>query len=214
MTILVVIAIVVAVVAGGGSDDTANATKWETAPVKVTGTPLPDFDREQSPDPAVGDTVPTLEGKSIYDGSAVTIGPDSGDGEPQMIVFLAHWCPHCQAEVPELVDLADDGVFDGVKVSAIATGTNEGADNYPPSHWLEDDEGWPFPVMADTPTGTAAQALGRTGYPYFVMVDADGTVAGRGSGELPNDQLRANVKALKAGTKLPISSSDESTTAN
>ena len=213
LAVVVVVAIVVAVVAGGGSDDSANATKWETAPVQVTGTPLPDFDKEASSDPAVGDTIPTLEGKSIYDGSPITIGPDSGDGEPQMIVFLAHWCPHCQAEVPELVELAGDGAFDGVKVSAVATGTNEQAGNYPPSAWLRGED-WSFPVMADSPTGTAAQAYGLTSYPFFVMVDADGAVAGRGSGELPEDQTRANIKALKAGTKLPISSSDESSDAN
>ena len=40
-----------------------------------------------------------------------------------MVVFLAHWCPHCQAEVPELVELAKEGVFDGVDVTAVATGT-------------------------------------------------------------------------------------------
>jgi thiol-disulfide isomerase/thioredoxin len=191
----------------------ANATKWETAAVTVSGTPLPEFDAKESPDPAVGETIPTLDGKSIDDGSAITIGPDSGDGEPQMIVFLAHWCPHCQAEVPELVELAKDGVFDGVKVSAVATGTNEEADNYPPSAWLKGED-WSFPVMADSPTGTAAQAYGLTGYPYFVMVAADGTVAGRGSGELPKDQIRANIKALKAGDELPISSSSKSSSAN
>ena len=213
LAVVVVVAIVVAVVAGGGSDDSANATKWETAAVQVSGTPLPDFDKDASPDPAIGETIPTLEGKSIYDGKPVTIGPDSG-GEPQMIVFLAHWCPHCRAEVPLLVGLANDGVFDGVKVSAVATGTNAEAPNYPPSAWLKDDEDWPFPVMADSPTGTAAQAYGLTGYPYFVMVDADGTVVGRGSGELPEDQIRANIKALKAGEELPITSSDKSSSAS
>jgi thiol-disulfide isomerase/thioredoxin len=214
LAVVVVVAIVVAVVAGGGSDDSADATRWETAAVQVSGTPLPEFDKTESPDPGVGETIPTVEGKSIYDGSAITIGPDSGDGEPQMIVFLAHWCPHCQREVPLLVDLADDGVFDGVKVTAVATGTNSDAPNYPPSAWLQDDEDWPFPVMADSPSGTAAQAYGLTGYPYFVMVHPDGTVAGRGSGELPEDQLRANIQALKAGAELPITSSDESSDAS
>ncbi len=84
--------------------------------MQVKGTPLPDFDAEVSPDPAIGETIPTLDGKSVDDGAAVTIGPDGGGGEPQMIVFLAHWCPHCRAEVPRLVELADDGVFDGVEV--------------------------------------------------------------------------------------------------
>jgi len=145
-------------------------------------------------------------------GSEVTIGPDSG-GKPQVIVFVAHWCPHCQAEVPRLVQLADDGVFDGVQVSAVATATNEQADNYPPSAWLKNEK-WPFPVLADDAKGTAAQAYGLSAFPYFVMVHADGTVAGRGTGELPEDQLQANIKALKAGEDLPIASSSKSSAAS
>jgi thiol-disulfide isomerase/thioredoxin len=213
LAVIVVIAVVVAFVAGGGSGDSASATKFETAPVKVSGTPLPDYDASVSPDPALGETVPTLAGASLGDGGAITIGPDTGAGKPQMIVFVAHWCPHCQREVPLLIGLAQDGVFDGVKVSAVATGTNDQADNYPPSAWLERED-WPFPVMADSPDGTAAKAYGLTSYPYFVLVNADGTVAGRGSGELPEDQLKANIKALKAGDDLPISSSSKSSSAN
>ena len=117
LAVIVVIAIVLALVAGGGSGDRASATKFETAPVKVSGTPLPDYDASVSPDPALGETVPTLTGSSLGDGGTITIGPDTGDGKPQMIVFVAHWCPHCQREVPLLTGLAKDGVFDGVKVS-------------------------------------------------------------------------------------------------
>jgi hypothetical protein len=46
------------------------------------------------------------------------------------------------------------------------------------------------------------------------MVNADGTVAGRGTGELPEDQVRANIAALNAGRDLPITSSDESSSAS
>jgi thiol-disulfide isomerase/thioredoxin len=212
LAVVVVIAIVVAVVASGGNDDSASATKFETAAVTVSGTPLPDYDASKSPDPALGDTIPTLEGRSIDDGTPVTIGPDTGDGEPQMIVFVAHWCPLCQAEVPLLVELANAGVLDGVMVSAVATSTASNADNYPPSAWLKDVD-WPFPVLADSKTGTAARAYGLTAFPYFVMVHPDGTVAGRGTGELPDDQIRANIKALKAGDELPISSSSKSSSA-
>jgi cytochrome c biogenesis protein CcmG, thiol:disulfide interchange protein DsbE len=206
LAVVVVIAIVVAVVASGGSDDSASATKWETAPVQVTGTPLPDFDAAVSPDPAVGDTMPTIEGKSVFDGKPVTIEPN---GKPQVVVFLAHYCPHCQAEVPRIVTLAKQGVFEGVDVTAVATGTTEEAPNYPPSAWLERED-WPFPVLADSPSGTAARAYGLPAYPYFVLVDADGKVAGRGTGEIPPDQIEANIEALKAGYYLPLTSSSKS----
>jgi thiol-disulfide isomerase/thioredoxin len=209
LAVVVVVAVVVAVVASGGSNDDASATKFETAPVKVTGTALPQFDDTKSPDPAVGETIPELQGKSVFDGKPVTIGPDSGDGEPQAIVFVAHWCPHCQAEVPRLVALAGQGVFDGVKVSAVATATSENADNYPPSSWLQRVD-WPFPVMADSPSGTAAKAYGLSAFPYFVLVDKDGKVAGRATGEVSDADVKANIAALKAGEALPLTSSGAS----
>ena len=173
----------------------------------VDGTPLPHFDATVAPDPAVGETIPTLTGKSVYTGDPVTVTPD--DGKPQAVIFVAHWCPHCQAEVPRLVTLAKDGVFDGVDVTAVATGTNDTYPNYPPSAWLKSVD-WPFKVMADSKTATAAQAFGISAYPYFVLVNADGTVAGRGTGEITPAQIRANVAALKKGEPLPIESSRES----
>lgn len=212
LAVIVVIAIVVALLASG-SGDRANATKYEIAPVKVSGTPLPEYNAEASSDPAVGETIPTLEGKSIGDGSPVTIGPRAGDGEPQAIVFVAHWCPHCQAEVPRLVALAKQGVFDGVKVSAVATSTVDRPDsNYPPSAWLKRVK-WPFPVLADSASGTAGKAYGLSAFPYFVLVNADGTVAGRATGEVSDAEVTANIAALKAGRDLPLASSSERSSA-
>jgi thiol-disulfide isomerase/thioredoxin len=200
---VVVVAVIVAVVASGGGDDSsAKATTFETHKVTVEGTPLPDYDSAKSPDPGIGKTIPTLEGVSVLDGKPVTVKPT---GKPQMVLFVAHWCPHCQAEVPKLVDLAKTGVFDGVDVTAVATGTNPGYPNYPPSAWLEDVK-WPFPVLADSPQFTAATTYGLSAYPYFVLVNPDGTVAARATGEVPIDQIKANLEALKAGKSLPLSS--------
>ena len=55
-------------------------------------------------DAAIGQTIPTVSGKTL-DGDAITIGPDGG---AKVIVFVAHWCPHCQAEVPEIVSHLKD----------------------------------------------------------------------------------------------------------
>jgi thiol-disulfide isomerase/thioredoxin len=156
LAVVVVVAIIVAVVASGGGDS-AKATSFETHAVTVDGTPLPSYDATKSPDPGVGKTIPTLEGVSVMNGKPVTVKPN---GKPQMVLFVAHWCPHCQAEVPRLVDLAKQGVFDGVEVTAVATGTNSTYPNYPPSAWLQ-RVNWPFPVMADSPQFTAATAHRR-----------------------------------------------------
>jgi len=169
--------------------------------VKVSGTPLPQYDSTKSSDPAIGDTIPTLTGKSIDDGSEVTIGPDSG-GKPQVIVFVAHWCPHCQAEVPRLVQLADDGAFDGVQVSAVATATNEQADNYPPSAWLKNEK-WPFPVLADDAKGTAAQAYGRF-VGATVTVAADAPLAWMRPSRLGDVPFMQRVLCLEGSGKLKL----------
>ncbi len=176
---VVVVAIVVAVVASG-SGDNASARKFETHAVTVTGTPLPQYDSTRysgnGDDPAIGMTIPTVTGVSVFDGNPVTITPN---GKPQAIVFVAHWCPHCQAEVPKLVSLAERGVFDGIDVTAVATGTNSTADNYPPSSWLERGAGrsrsWPTARRAPPPRPSASARI-----PYFVLVDADGKVVGPG----------------------------------
>ena len=208
---VVVIAVIVAVVASGGSDSTATGkpTKFETHAVTVDGMPLPQYSNSYSgtdSDPALGKTIPKVTGVSVFDGTPVTIEPT---GKPQVVVFVAHWCPHCRAEVPRLIALAKQGVFDGVDVATVATGTSADAVNYPPSAWLK-SEGWPFPVTADSPEGTAAAAFGINAYPYFVLVDADGTVAGRATGEVSDAQIKANVDALKAGKPLPLLSSGAS----
>ena len=72
-------------------------------------------------------------------------------------------------------------MFDGVDVDRGGhRRPTEDAPNYPPSAWLERED-WPFPVMADSPTGTAAEAYGLTAYPVLRAGDADGKVAGRGT---------------------------------
>jgi hypothetical protein len=88
--------------------------------------------------------------------------------------------------------LAKDGLFDGVDVT--------GGDRHqrrrrqlPPSAWLKRVE-WPFPVMADDATATAASAYGIN-VPYFAMVDADGKVAARSTGEISGRDHRQHQGA-------------------
>jgi thiol-disulfide isomerase/thioredoxin len=189
-----------------GSSGTPKATKYEQAPVQVAGAPLAPFSQSTG-DAAVGDTIPTLTGMSVFDGSPVVVKPT---GKPQAVVFLAHWCPHCQAEMPRLVALAKAGKLDGIDVTGVATGTNPGYPNYPPSAWLK-KAGWPFPVLADSTTDAAARAFGVTGYPSFVLIDGSGKVMGRAAGEVTDEDIVANVKALVAGSPLPLLQSGAST---
>jgi thiol-disulfide isomerase/thioredoxin len=203
LALVVVVAGAIALASGGGGDSggstkTAADTAVETASVTVEGTALPRF-ADTGTDPAIGDTIPTLTGRS-FDSSPVTVGPAQ---KPQVIVFVAHWCPHCQAEVPRIVSLAQSGAFRGIRVATVATGTNPTYPNYPPSSWLA-REHWPFSVMVDSTRQTAAGAFGLPAYPYFVFVDAQGRVVGRATGEITPSDLTKILRALAAGAALPL----------
>jgi cytochrome c biogenesis protein CcmG/thiol:disulfide interchange protein DsbE len=199
----VVIAGVLAVVlsGGGGSSSSSGGTKSGqveiASTVGVSGTPLPTLS-DSTNDPAVGKTAPTLTGVG-FTGAPVTIG---NTGRAHVVVMVAHWCPHCQAEVPRIVSLYKAGQIP-VPIVSVATGTDASAPNYPPSAWLA-REGWPYPVLVDSKTETAASSYGLPGYPFLVFVDAQGKVVGRLSGEVAPSDLTKLFAALAAGKSLPI----------
>ncbi|MFM7060359.1 MAG: TlpA family protein disulfide reductase [Actinomycetes bacterium] len=181
---------------GGGTTMTTNANGGEIAKeVTVEGAALPEF-VASTDDPAIGDAAPKLIGND-FAGTPLTVGGASG--KPQVVVFVAHWCPHCQREVPIIVDLVERGTFEGVELSGVATGTSDEAPNYPPSSWLA-RVGWKAPVLVDTADQTAAKAYGLSSYPYLVFIDPDGEVVGRWAGEMPASDLEAVVEAFKDGT--------------
>jgi thiol-disulfide isomerase/thioredoxin len=187
---------------GGGAATPAGTVvpsgKLTVGSIEVSGTAL-------SPrpatgvDPAVGQTIPTINGET-FDGSALTIGPS---GEPTIIMVVAHWCPHCQREVPFLQSWLDtNGAPEGVRLVALATSNDAGKPNYPAGPWLV-KERWTVPTMVDDKASDAAQALGVTGFPYFVVVDAQGKVVERTSGELTAAQWEGLIAAARSGTAEP-----------
>jgi cytochrome c biogenesis protein CcmG/thiol:disulfide interchange protein DsbE len=159
----------------------------------ITGASLPGF---QSPngDPAVGMAAPEVRGSS-FDGTPVAI---ANEGRPKVVLFLAHWCPHCQREVPLIQAWVNSGGLpDGVDLISVATSIDPALPNYPPDVWLE-REGWTAPVLAD-PTNSVASAYGLTSLPYWVFIGPDGTVKARTSGELPMANLQDAIRGLTGG---------------
>jgi cytochrome c biogenesis protein CcmG/thiol:disulfide interchange protein DsbE len=147
--------------------------------------------KDDSTDTASGSPAPTLEGTDLA-GEPLTI-PAEG---PKVVVFLAHWCPHCQAEVPLLVDWIDSGeVPDGVEVYGVATNNDPAADNYPADEWLA-REGWEQPTLLDDEANTFATDYGVQGFPYIAFVDADGTIVSTTSGEQPISEIQSRAEAL------------------
>lgn len=191
---LVVVAGIIAVVAtGGGGDDAPVASRT----VVVSGEPLPAF--EEGNDPAVGLAAPTLRGED-FEGRAVTIG---NDGRPKVMIFLAHWCPHCQREVPLMQDWLDrEGMPETVDLYSVATAIDPAQPNYPPEEWLR-REGWTVPVLVDGAIESAANAYGLTGFPFWVFVDAEGNVASRFVGELTIEQLQGYLATISTQPGAP-----------
>ena len=205
VVLAIVIAFVIAIVAGGsndsGSSDTTKVpnsdgtvSAGENQPVVVVGEalePLP----ESGDDSTIGLTAPTLNGYAC-DGSNLSVTP--GNGKPYMVVFLAHWCPHCNDEVPRLIEWKESGAVPAdLQVIAVSTAVASDRPNYPPSQWVV-DKAWPWPVMADSEAMDAAQAYGVSGFPFFTIVGADGKVKVRASGELGIDRINQIVTAALA----------------
>jgi thiol-disulfide isomerase/thioredoxin len=175
---------------GGGSSDLPSDLPSASAPAAeapvITGGSLPQF---QAPDgdPAIGMTIPTVTAP----GGSITL-----DGKAKVLMFLAHWCPHCQAEVPLVQAWVDAGNLPAdVELISVSTAIDPSRPNYPPDAWLE-REGWTAPVITDE-AGTVADAYGLAAFPFWVFVNADGTVAGRLTGELTTDQLDQIVASLE-----------------
>ncbi len=197
------IGVVVAVVIGAmmiftirsGSEDAEVETGFtETAPVEVVGTPLSDFDANIT-DPEIGNPAPSLVGVD-FNGNESQV---ETTGSPQAVLFVAHWCPHCQNEVPVVRALrASDTWPADVKLTTIATSTSSTQNNYPPSAWLA-REGLTVlsdTVLVDSESGDALHAYGGSGFPYWVFLDASGNVVMRSSGELGEQAIKGIVDTL------------------
>ena len=214
VVIAVVVALIVAIATSGGSSDDSSSSgatdgssavtapgaasevaAAENQPVTIEGQILDPLG-DPSADSAIGAPAPLLRGYS-FDGRPVTIEP--GDGRSYMVVFLAHWCPHCNAEVPRLIEWKNMGMVpDGLEVVGVSTGVAADRPNYPPSEWIVEKK-WPWSVMADSVTQDAAMAYGVSGYPFFTIIGADGTVKLRASGEKSIEEIDALVDAALAG---------------
>ncbi len=188
-------AAIVAISSSSSKSDTATGAISEFSDITVSGDALPAFDSVSTAvDTAIGMPAPVISGKG-FTGTSITT---EGSGTPMLVVFLAHWCPHCQREVPLLVQWEKDGKTPtGIDVIAVATGTDPANPNYPPSEWLAREQ-FPalWPVIADSKDKAAANAFGLSGYPYFVLVDAQGNVFKRASGEVAMDDLTAMINQM------------------
>lgn len=191
--VLLVLALLAASCSSSSDTGTVEAVSIDFAPVSISGDSLPPLGAGTND---TGLIAPDFTAQTTHSASETTV--DVADGTTRLIGFFAHWCPHCQREVPRVVDyMANNDLPDGVEILAVSTGINEGAPNFPPSDWF-DDEGWPTDVIVDSETSEISAAYGLTGFPYWVVTAGDGTVIQRLSGELTESQLDSLVQFAAA----------------
>ena len=147
--------------------------------VEVTGDPLP-FLNPEGGDPATGFPAPTVLGADWND-TPVEI---TADGRPKVVLFLAHWCPHCQAEVPVVQEWLDAGNLpDDVDMYAVSTAVDPNRPNFTPQDWLI-SEGWTVPTVMDDQFNSVSNAYGMTGTPFYAVLDGNNQNLGRISGQI------------------------------
>ena len=175
-------------------DENVALSPLEKGKVTILGDPIP-------VDPEIGYLAPSFEAE-LNDGSGlVTVKP--ADGTVRLIGFFAHWCPHCQREVPRVSKwLEENGVPTEIEILAVSTAVREGTPNYPPSEWFI-KERWPTDVFVDNQDNDLAAAYGLAGFPYWVLIDAKGRVVHRSSGELTEQQFGYLIElAISLAPKL------------
>lgn len=186
-------AVIIAIASSGESGSAVGLDDLAGSP-SVVGDPLPSAPSDPATDPAVGQAVPVTTGAG-FDGVPTVVGEP---GTPQMMMFVASWCPACEQELPQVVDwLAAGGLPDGVEFTTVITGLDPARPNWSPDAWL-DEEGYTGRVIVDDAAGTIANAYGMSATPFWVALDAEGAVAVRVAGLLETTQLDALAAQVAA----------------
>ena len=186
--ILVAVAIVafVGVVAFLSANETSDIPSLSdvAGPVAVDGQAIsvPYPEEAGAPDPAVGLPSPVITALD-FDDQPLTIGEP---GRAQVLVFLAHWCPVCDQELPTLRSVVQaGGIPDEVDLVLVTTGLDPGRPNWPPTRWLADAGLGDVTTVRDDVGDPLMRAYGLRAYPAWAVIDAEGTVVARRQGLLP-----------------------------
>jgi thiol-disulfide isomerase/thioredoxin len=147
---------------------------------------LPPFDPNQPNDAALGLQLGTVTGTEYYTAATATIDP--ADDTHRVWLVWAHWCPHCQDELPAVSAWYEENAaaYPGVELVTVTTAIDPSRGN-PLEPYLDDSQ-FPFPVIVDEELTIASQ-LGSSAFPFWMVTDGSGTVLVRIPGAIGIDSV-------------------------
>jgi cytochrome c biogenesis protein CcmG, thiol:disulfide interchange protein DsbE len=182
--LVVAFVVVIAVLSAGESGSRVTVDDIAGDPT-IDGEPLAQGGQDPQNDPELGSQAPVASGAD-FDGTPVTVGEP---GRPQLVMFMASWCPACQQELTSMSPwYAEGNLRDDVDLYAVATLHDATRPNWPPDEWFE-REGYTGPVLVDDADGSVASAYGLSATPFWVALDAEGRVVARVAGMQPLDRI-------------------------
>jgi thiol-disulfide isomerase/thioredoxin len=162
----------------------ASGASAATAPAEPAGV-LPPFEQGQ-PDAALGVALGDVTGHEYYTDDEVTFDP--GDGVARAWLIWAHWCPHCQREMPAVSEWYRENAdaYPNVELVSVTSSIDPNRGN--PLEPYLDELQTPFPVLVDDDLSLAEQ-FGLNAFPFWVFTSGDGTTVLRVAGYLEVDQV-------------------------
>ena len=175
---------------------TASGASAAVAPSAPVGY-LPPFEQGQ-PDAALGVVLGDVTGVEYYADTEMTVDP--ADGTARAWLVWAHWCPHCQRELPPLSDWYTENadLYPNVELVSITSSIDPARGN--PLEPYLDELQLPFPAIVD-PDLALAEQFGLSAFPFWVFTAGDGTTLLRVAGFLEIDQIAeifAQLESLPA----------------
>lgn len=147
---------------------------------------------------AVGTTAPAIGPLPAADGKTYSLAQYKGE-KVVVLEFFAPWCPHCQNETTVLKQLQEQY---GDKVQVLAVSASPYGRNYEQGdqsaismsdiQWFSTTFGLNYPSLFD-PSLKAGQAYGIQQFPTQYIVNKQGVITYRGSGEMSYASLQQQV---------------------
>jgi peroxiredoxin len=132
------------------------------------------------PRDAVGAPAPDLQLPSL-DGEELRIS-ELSDG-PLLLTFWASWCATCKSNMPLLDRISRNWADRGVRVAGVVID-----DRHAAAVAAAAEHEHPYPSLFDS-GGEASAAFTVTGVPETFLIDAEGTIAAKWSGPLPEHDV-------------------------